>query len=492
MPTAAVSFVGAELVSLLHLFVLMMVGFAVTKTWIWSRSRLPKVLPKKVLEDNDEVEESDLTSTPKKKGAYDRKKSRKPKVAAVKSWRALLEAADEPAPCKVQGGLARSQAEPPQEVHEPPSPCPDAAQEVALATEQEGPDESPGIEEESPAVSERVAKMLAKKQERKAKKAEERRVSEEQSREEEQSHSVGGGEAESDIVAFVKAMPDAEDSSDDMAQETLTPSMVPVTEEHAADEAELSAEVSKDHLETDARSESDDVCVHQSTPEGISTPEMCLSPRGPEAEPSTWCMPQVPQIEGWVAVAVPAEFAPPGAPGPFDGLWTNRAEERIVIDHDEILFEGGMQWVANMMSVTSFSVFLGEEEFTAELDMASHTLSWSDGDVWSCVGQTDCQQRWAAAREAEGMPPVLFEGEQYFQMAPMPAQPAMVLEAPVDLPKNQLIPQDAKSWEVCWDWAKKGWCKRGSACEWYHPPQNPQSYLNCQPCEMAQPFADMM
>merc|ERR1719199_719564 len=106
-----------------------------------------------------------------------------------------------------------------------------------------------------------------------------------------------------------------------------------------------------ENMETDAQSASDGVCVPSSTPEGISTPEQCLTPRGPNGEPLLWCgmppvpqiegMAQVPRIEGWMAVAVPAEFAPPGAPGPFDGLWKNGEDERIVIDHEEILFESG-------------------------------------------------------------------------------------------------------------------------------------------------------
>merc|ERR1719326_378226 len=102
-----------------------------------------------------------------------------------------------------------------------------------------------------------------------------------------------------------------------------------------------------------------------------------------------------------------------------------------------------------MTSLTTISVKVGEEEFSAELDATNQNLVWSDGDVWTCVGQTDAQQQWAAAREAEGLPPVLLEGETMMPMlmeAPMPMPP---------MPQNMMIPEDAKSWETCWDWQKK-------------------------------------
>jgi len=528
---------GSELLSVLQLFFFLILGYAVTRTWIWSRKSAAKALVKK-LDDVDQVVEeiqSDDSPTSKKKAgarfsnAQERKKSKKPKEVGVEKLKTELHVAPAAEPVAVVKQPPEQQPEQPPKECPPPQPekvavseeAPQDAPEDAPVEEapQEPPQEEP--EEVPQEVSERVAKMLAKKMERKAKKALERKLSEEKekSQEEEKSHCVAGGQVEEPvIVATVEAKSDAEAQSDDMAQTTSTPSMVPALGEPQAEELTIESvqndaiptekvpaiqvspieEVHEakessdalDNMETTSDGASDGAYVRSN--EGISTPEQCLTPRGPSgepiAEPMMWCgMPQVPPIQGWMAVAVPAEMAPPGAPGPFDGLWQNGDDERIVIDHEEILFEGGMKWVMEMKSLTNLSVQVGEEEFTAELDAANQKLVWSDGDVWTCVGQTDAQQKWAAQREADGMPCVFVDGEQFLQMGAMP------MPAPLPVPQNMVVPQDAKSWETCWDWSKKGWCPRGADCEWYHPPQPLSQFSPCKPCgEAAAPFSEFM
>jgi hypothetical protein len=231
--------------------------------------------------------------------------------------------------------------------------------------------------------------------------------------------------------------------------------------------------------------------------EGISTPEVCLSPRDMGTSPMMWCgvpqpefggcapdcFQQLPQIEGWMPILVPAEHAPPGA---FDGIWTNSLDERIVIQHSEIIFESGIRWAIRMIDPTAFSVEVEGEEFEAELENETRCLKWSDGDTWTCIGQTENQQQWAGVPVAAPDPDVLMAwegqvaGEQFFPVEmPMPPQQ----------PLNTQIPKEAENWEICWDWKKKGWCPRGVACDWYHPCAAPQEPMQCQPCGDG-PFAD--
>merc|ERR1719217_1226555 len=91
----------------------------------------------------------------------------------------------------------------------------------------------------------------------------------------------------------------------------------------------------------------------------------------------------MPQIEGWVAVAVPTECVPPGA---FDGLWKNNADEKILIEKLEIMFESGVTWYMEMHSLTTLSVEVDGEKVDAELDSTGEKLFWSEGDVWTFLG----------------------------------------------------------------------------------------------------------
>jgi hypothetical protein len=535
--SAVVSWIGTELTSVLQLLFFLTLGYTVTRTWIFTRRFGQNKARAKKLDDIDLVLEeiqgtscSESDTTPMVKSKSSRlsnaaeRKSKKAKVKATESD------APEPAPALLE--------ELPQE------PLPEQRTEQSTPEKIEAPDKATegtiqSSAEESPApVSERVAKMMAKKMQRKAKKEQEKTAVEDEAVVEEKSEDcdVEKPKVEPPIVALVETVTDAEAVADDMAQTLSTHSMTkvtpkshkknkkattrtpiekalvekapientPVVENTSVVEESVEEEIcspipsihkslvsveSLANMETDAHSESEE--VHSSQP-GISTPEHSLTPPPAELcnvdpQPFLWGGAGVPQIEGWVAVAMPAEYAPAGAPGPFDGLWKNNEGEKIVVDHEEILFESGMKWVMEMQSLTSLSVSIGKEVFSAELDAAGQELVWSDGDVWKCVGQTDAQQQWAAAREAEGMPCVLLGGEQMFtmidpMMMPQDSMPMMTM------PATQ-IPEDAKEWETCYDWAKKGWCKWGAACEWYHPGQPQMQFQgSCQPCAPDAPF----
>lgn len=210
--------------------------------------------------------------------------------------------------------------------------------------------------------------------------------------------------------------------------------------------------------------------------------------------PVMWCNPgamcegsQFPMhIDGWVPVAVPIECAPAGA---FDGLWKNNADEKILIEKLEIMFESGVSWDMEMHSVTNISVTLKDQIFYAELGCSGTQLLWSDGDVWTFHGLPQ-----SIAEEATSEVPCMMMPE----MMPIPTNAEDMQILPVDcsyqeqmmmhfpaaeevqmFPTGQkCMPANGEQWEICWDWQKKGWCSRGSSCEWYHP--EPEHSFFCE------------
>jgi hypothetical protein len=267
--------------------------------------------------------------------------------------------------------------------------------------------------------------------------------------------------------------------------------------------------------------------------------EELVHPCSPQenSAPVLWCgVPQGACADGYMAVAIPIECAPPGA---LDGFWKNASGEDISIERLKIAFKSGVTWDMKMHSPTKISVFLGDQEFEAELDSQGEHLHWSDGDVWTFAGQNQV----AAPQDLQPQPQVYHDTaqpqnfelqhaqmeqplqqqqwdyptweEQPIQMAPQleahwnchnsMASPLMdnsvmgdatmlvtdclplaqvdccpvFVEQSMMVPQNQVVPQDAEKWEICWDWKKKGWCPRGCECEWYHP----SAESPCQPCE---------
>jgi hypothetical protein len=534
---------SVELLSLMQLLFFLALGYAVTKlaTYLSRPPTKAEAFAKKIdddqpLEDTPEIirdepqETSPLTKLKARhNNAQERKRQKKskeaikvqpcevPDVKVADTARVVT-----PAPAEAEAKVVElKEAESPMEQHEQP--------EVDAATESKN--------------NARVAKLMAKKSERKAKKALEKQKQEDSVVEGEQACQLdepvvpvplAGVQAEEKPIADeveVKSEVEAEASD---AQTTSSNSMVPQQIEtvHCENEDALSMVVEPEEvpqqIETmycdneDALSmdgdrpeepietedvKSDDGSVRVGSVEGISTPEVCLSPRE-MGSPIVWCgMPQpefgtvcenvgfsqmippggvIPQIEGWMPILVPAEHAPPGA---FDGIWTNNAGERIVIEHSEITFDSGVQWAINMRSMTNISVDVEDEEFEAELDPETRCLKWSDGDVWTCVGQTENQQQWANVTQPDpDVPCLLWEGAQ------VTGEPFLMPPEMPPPPLNTQIPEDAENWEICWDWKKKGWCPRGIACDWYHPCQAQATGPNfCKPCieeNFDRPFAD--
>jgi len=236
-----------------------------------------------------------------------------------------------------------------------------------------------------------------------------------------------------------------------------------------------------DDIESDTDSDVD-MADHASN----SIPMVDASQTRPEIAPAPimWCNPDMvdeSQIEGWVAVSVPVECAPAGA---FDGLWTNGADEKILVEQLEIMFESGVSWTMEMHSLSCISVTLDGEQLFAELDSTGKQLVWTDGDVWLFHGRADSD----CAPEAgpEMMMPMMSPREYPCMMMPMVTENLPVQEEVPMLPFFQCteemqmfstfectecvqsMPQPEK-WETCWDWEKKGHCPRGMNCEWYHP-----------------------
>jgi len=245
------------------------------------------------------------------------------------------------------------------------------------------------------------------------------------------------------------------------------------------------ASMNFDDIESDSDSEvdtADYAGMQLSMPQELPNPsdaEManapvmwCSLPTSPSmADGSTA---EMPQISGWMAVIVPTECAPAGA---FDGLWKNNADEKILIDKLEIMFECGMTWNMEMHSVNNLSVTVEGQTIDAQLDASGTQLLWSDGDVWNFFGSaqdgpTECPPQPAMEIPME-MPMMMpYYPEEGCMMSPpvydeqmmgneqMMGMPAMCDWMPTPAPSDK--------WEICWDWKKKGRCPR-TTCEWYHP-----------------------
>lgn len=263
-------------------------------------------------------------------------------------------------------------------------------------------------------------------------------------------------------------------------QEEATPNSDAVAD--SPDTTEPISEITRVNFDDVASdTDSDASCVLNSH-EGISTPDELESPSSMSNPPVMWCsLPQgpgsfdensqfpmmMPQIEGWVAVAVPTECAPPGA---FDGLWKNNADEKILIEKLEIMFESGVTWYMEMHSLTTLSVEVDGEKVDAELDSTGEKLFWSDGDVWTFFGRVEEDPPQCAPCAPQPVP------ELPCMMMPFLPENMPLAEVAMPLESEWVpdVPKPAEKWEICWDWSKKGWCPRGCNCEWYHPmPETP-------------------
>lgn len=263
-----------------------------------------------------------------------------------------------------------------------------------------------------------------------------------------------------------------------VSAETLTVPVLYGEHVSSSNEIEIDGHVNFDGVRPDMEAFGDH--EHISTPDEFQGfPEMASAPIicYPEMTTMLSTVPQMmPQADGWVAVAMPAEYAPNGA---FDGYWKNNEGENISIDKLNIAFESGVSWDMEMHSLTSISVHINGQEHRAEFDGLENLL-WSDGDVWIYVGP-HAQQDASMESSCISMPfngiasvesPCMsmpFNGicSGYMEQ-PFSAEVAAMEEVQMPM-MSQCIPKNAKNWETCWDWSKKGFCPRGAKCDWYHP-----------------------
>jgi len=534
MLSAQSSGFGGELLSLMQLLFFLALGYVVTKlaTYFSRPPTKAEAFAKKIddeIKPKEDIPEDacdgfeEMTNTPSTKlkarhtNVQERKKQKKTKASKEQRCEGRDNNEVDIVPLNTTAPLQA----------EASKPC-DGLDINAMDSAPEQAEADAAQEEEK--TSERVAKLMAKKSERKARKALEKRALEEKTLEGELRHqseepsvaSVGEQEEEEEkaVTETLEDKSEVEAAAGD-AQTTSTESMVDIVSEpldemvlvqlestHCDDERDVdmnSEDPVKDHAEVDDVLTDDElICVGGGSVEGISTPEMCFSPRQMDSPPN-WCgmpqpefssgcdsigfpqlvLPDIPQIEGWMPILVPAEHAPPGA---FDGIWKNSLDERIVIHHSEIIFESGMRWAMRIHSHTHFSVEVEDEEFEAELVTEARCLKWSDGDNWTCIGQTENQQQWSSIASPDPEAPCLL-----WEQAQVAGEPFFPIEVPPQ-PLNTQIPKEAETWEICWDWKKKGWCPRGHACDWYHPSPADQGQNFCAPCVGTEnfdgPFAD--
>jgi hypothetical protein len=164
------------------------------------------------------------------------------------------------------------------------------------------------------------------------------------------------------------------------------------------------------------------------------------------------------------------------------------------------MFESGVNWEMQMHSLTTMSVEVNGERIDAELDLSGGRLFWSDGDVWTFFGQagnaSECTPQ--AVTELPIMMSPTAAMEVPCMMMPFAIEETGIMpfhdentwmpcmmESPIamqDVSSLQCLPTSTEECEVCWDFAKKGWCSRGKKCEWYHPPNMAKNAQECQVC----------
>jgi len=280
---------------------------------------------------------------------------------------------------------------------------------------------------------------------------------------------LGQQAAEDDQVVLPPVFHKAEED-DQVSLSQTTPSMVSQQDEHEHSHTDHSSEpmegdkaqagVNWGDIESDTDSEADeDPDEHPSArheahnkSEMISAPVMwCSSPTNAMAH-----------VEGYMAVTLPKECAPPGA---FDGLWKSKADEKILIEQLEIMFESGVVWDMEMHSLTEISVTIDGEKIYGERDITGQELLWSNGDKWFFFGE-------ASPRAQDALPcsPGSIT-ELPCMMMPFVPGGFPVTQDMTMPPRSEWIPRQELpgQWDVCWDWGKKGWCARGADCTWYHP-----------------------
>jgi len=143
--------------------------------------------------------------------------------------------------------------------------------------------------------------------------------------------------------------------------------------------------------------------------------------------------------------------------------------------------EFSMDGIWQTINGEQFVVDIGGETYHAQLDDDGLYFRWSKGDLCTRV-LDESDDSW--------MQPIVEDDyqQQHLQQSDMWPDvtqshiPCLVTEEDmgVALMMGGVVASPKENWEACWDWAKKGWCPRGNACEWEHPPLFASSM--CQPC----------
>lgn len=102
------------------------------------------------------------------------------------------------------------------------------------------------------------------------------------------------------------------------------------------------------------------------------------------------------QVEDWVPAAAPFEYCQEVAAveetSAFDGTWRNNMGEMITIQGTEIKFENGPIWSMKERNFRGFIVELGGQEYHAEVaGDGQQAICWSDGDVWTRMSRMQCE-----------------------------------------------------------------------------------------------------
>lgn len=492
---APLGWIGVDLLSIVPLVICFILGCLVKRYWSWSRKYAQAALKKKKMDDEDEVAEQDLNKQAvdasaqntaqvmKKKArqANAQERKRNKKVNEVAKLVPADRAATAPVAMEISPQVPETVEEADEDIEWQKW---ETKTDKKLAKTKKGKSKQPILtvqpeekesfnqqceqEKAQPAAS---AECLpeATEQEAVPEMPSKEYIVEEQAFDENE-ESADGATCGSEVQGST----DIELPIDEKIEDA-TPST----------DSNLGTDSVSEILNADSKSPSEHE-AEESGAYGITTPQSTpdMTPRNYDSTPMQWCgmetepicdmqldhgIPPEAQVEGWVPVAIPVEYFQAVQEGEavcpvtfIDGYWQNGAGENIYIDGSDIAFENGPMWRMKDRNFNGFIIELNGEDYYAEVGAGGHQITWSDGDLWTRV---DVQMQ---------PEPMWIQDPCQYENMMMPAEaflanPEMICMPAMEDQKFQTGEKaEEEDWEVCWEFSKSGWCRKGDRCEWKH------------------------
>jgi len=219
-----------------------------------------------------------------------------------------------------------------------------------------------------------------------------------------------------------------------------------------------------------------DVSTTEPTPRSVenATITQCILPAGPQTD-SEFGKESQPdfQVEAWVPVAIPLEYVTVSSDGEtilsacfFNGFWQNNQNERVMIEGVELRFESGPVWLMKEQNFHGFTVELNGVEYMAEIVAGGQQIIWSDGDIWTCIGRFQHERSPLWISDPSQLECIMCASDT---SVTAPSEKVSVDDVAASAGEAANGLDDESNWDVCWEWSKSQWCRKGAACKWKHP-----------------------